>query len=417
MPMPDVPRVILLLYPSAGYDRGVLQGIRRYARAHGPWIFYLAGEEPGLPLPEMETVSSAEIKAIDMGKGRRRMYLPHLRQWGATGIIGRLQTPEIAKMALRSGVPVIAMDLSDEQLAGGLSLAHVSELRPDSHKAGRMAAEHLLERGFRHFGFCGYANRTWSERRRQGFCQRLEEAGFQCDVYRPPKQKTPLPWRRERNSLATWLDSLPRPVGIMTCNDVRGLQVLETCTLQKLVVPDDVAVVGADDDQLLCELSSPSLSSVALNLERGGYQAAELLDGLMSRRNKNMQRIEVEPLWVACRQSTDVVAVEDQEVAAALRFIRQNAFGPIGVNDVVAKVALSRRALELRFEHGLGRSIRTEIQRVRLARTKQLLLETDMSAAKISDAVGFSSLSYLCKVFHRETGETLAHYRRHNRPS
>ena len=121
--------------------------------------------------------------------------------------------------------------------------------------------------------------------------------------------------------------------------------------------------------------------------------------------------------WVVARQSTDVVAVEDQEVAAALRFIRQNADGPIGVNDVVAQVALSRRTLEIRFEHSLGRSIRSEIQRVRLARTKQLLLETDMSAAKISDAVGFSSLSYLCKVFHREMGETLAQYRRHNRPS
>jgi LacI family transcriptional regulator len=415
--MADVPRVILLLYPNAGYDRGILQGIRRYARAHGPWIFYLAGEEPGLPLPEMETVSSTQIKAIDIGKGRRRMYVPNLRQWGATGIIGRLQTPELSKMAIQSGVPAIAMDLSDEQLAGGLSLSKMSELRPDSHKAGRMAAEHLLERGFRHFGYCGYSNRTWSERRRQGFCERLEEAGFSCHVYQPPRQKTPLAWQRERKTLTAWVDSLPKPIGIMTCNDVRGLQVLETCTLGKIPVPDEVAVVGADDDQLLCELSSPSLSSVALNLEQGGYQAAALLDKLMSSRNAKPQRIEVEPLWVVSRQSTDIVAVEDQEVAAALRFIRQNADKPIGVNDIVAKVALSRRALEIRFEHALGRSIRSEVQRVRLARTKQLLLETDMSAAKIGDVVGFSSLSYLSKVFHRETGQTLAQYRRRNRPS
>lgn len=417
MPMADVPRVILLLYPNAGYDRGILQGIRRYARAHGPWIFYLAGEEPGLSVPEMETFSNTRIKAIDVGKGRHRMYVPNLRQWGATGIIGRLQTPEITTMAMKSGVPIIAMDLSDEQLSGGSVLAKVPELRPDSHKGGRIAAEHLLDRGFRHFGYCGYGNRTWSERRRQGFCQRLEEAGFSCNVYKPPKQKTPLPWQQERRAITAWLGSLPKPVGIMTCNDVRGFLVLETCTLHKIPVPDEVAVVGADDDQLLCELSSPSLSSVAWNIERGGYQAAELLDKLMSGRTKTPQRIEVEPLWVVSRQSTDVVAVDDQEVAAALRFIRQKSNESIGVNDVVAQVALSRRALEIRFEHSLGRSIRSEIQRVRLARTKQLLVETDMSAAKISNAVGFSSLSYLCKVFHREIGETLAHYRRHNRPS
>jgi LacI family transcriptional regulator len=167
----------------------------------------------------------------------------------------------------------------------------------------------------------------------------------------------------------------------------------------------------------LCELSNPSLSSVELNVEQGGYQAAELLDRLMSRRNIRPQRIEVEPLWVVPRRSTDVVAVEDQEVAAALRFIRRNAKGPIGVRDVVAQVALSRRALEIRFERSLGRSIRSEIQRARLAWAKRLLLETDMSVAKISDAVGFNSLSYLSKVFHREMGETLAQYRRHNRPS
>jgi LacI family transcriptional regulator len=417
MPMNDVPRVILLLYPHAGYDRGLLQGMTRYARLHGPWIFYLASEEPGSPLPGVEAFSSAPIKVISAGKGHRRMHVPDLRKWGATGIIGRLQTPKITKMALGSGLPVIAMDLSDEQLVGGRPLARLSELRPDSYKAGCMAAEHLLERGFRHFGYCGYAARTWSERRRQGFCERLTESGFQAHVYQPPKRRTLLPWQRERTLVMDWLRSLPKPVGIMTCNDVRGRQVLEASTLGKMPVPDEVAVVGVDDDQLLCELSYPSLSSVVLNAEHGGYLAAELLDKLMSRRKIAPQRIEVEPLWVVARQSTDVVAVEDQEVATALRFIRQNARGPIGVEDVVAQVALSRRTLEIRFERSLGRSIRTEIQQVRLTWAKKLLLETDMSVAKISDIVGFNNFNYLSRVFHREMGETLAQYRRRHRPA
>jgi LacI family transcriptional regulator len=184
-----------------------------------------------------------------------------------------------------------------------------------------------------------------------------------------------------------------------------------------MVVPDEVSVVGVDDDQILCELSNPSLSSVVLSAEQGGYRAAELLDQQMKNPKLGAQCLEVEPLWVVSRQSTDVVAVEDQEVAAALRYIRQNARQPIGVKDVVSQVALSRRALEIRFERSLGRSIRTEIQRVRLVWVKQLLVETEMSVEKISNLVGFSSLSYLSKVFRRETDETLAQYRVRNRPS
>ena len=189
---------MLLLYPHAEYDRGVLQGIARYARIYGPWIFYLAGEEVGLPLPEEEAISGGPITTVPAGDGHRRVRLPDLKRWNATGFIGRLQTREIAETALGAGVPVIAMDLSDAQLADDVSLAKVSEIRPDSQQAGRMAAEHLIERGFRNFGYCGYAGRTWSQHRQEGFCQRLAEAGFTCHVYGPPKQrsKTSMLWPR-----------------------------------------------------------------------------------------------------------------------------------------------------------------------------------------------------------------------------
>jgi len=414
--MADCPRVVLLLYPNAEYDRCVLQGIARYARIHGPWIFCLPGKEAGLPLPDDEAISGEPIKKGRVGKGRR-VRLPDLRRWGATGFIGRLQTPATTEMALAAGVPVIAMDLSDEQLTGGLLPARVSEIRPDSHLAGRMAAEHLLERGFRNFGYCGYAGRTWSERRRQGFCRRLEEAGFSCHVYQPAKRQlaTSLPWQQECGSVVDWLRGLPKPLGIMACNDVRGRQVLEASTLGDMSVPYEVAIVGADDDQLLCDLSNPSLSSVAFNVRQAGYRAAELLDGLMSRRLKRPQRIDVEPLWVVPRQSTDAIAVDDAEVAMALRYVRENARRPIGVRDVVKQLAISRRALEIRFQGTLGRSIREEIERVRLDWTKQLLLETDLPVSKIADHTGFRCPSYLSKVFHRMTGVTLAQYRRDHR--
>jgi len=413
--MADMPRIVLLLSHNAGYDRGILQGMVRYCRIHGPWNLYLAGVEPGLPLPELETFSSGPIHSGGARKGKPPVHLPDLRRWETRGIVGRLQNRQVAKWALAAGVPVIAMDLSEAQLAGELPPTRVSEIRSDSHEAGRLAAEHLLERGFCRFGYCGYAGRAWSERAREGFLERIERAGFSCDVYESPKRERPILWQQERSLATAWLRSLPKPAGVMSCNDIRGRQLLEASALGGMSVPDEVAVVGVDDDQLLCELSNPPLSSVVFNAEHGGYQAAELLDALMSRRETRQQRIDVKPLWVLARQSTDVLAVDDPEVAAAVRYIRDNLQSPIGVRNVVAHVTLSRRALELRFEQVLGRSIRAEIERVRLAWVKRLLVETGLSIAKIAALAGFSGHSYLSEVFHREVGETPAEYRHKRR--
>jgi LacI family transcriptional regulator len=414
--MADVPQVVLLMSSNAGYDRGILQGIVRYTHEHGPWHLYLAGVEPDLPLPEGEAFCGVPTKKVSVNAGLQPLSLPDLRQWHLSGIIGRFPSNRVAKMALGVGVPVIAVDLSEEQLAGHLPLKQVSEIRSDSHKAGRMAAEHLLERGLRSFGYCGYAGRTWSERSREGFCARIQEAGFVCDVYSAAKRNRPIFWRQERPLVMQWLRNLSKPTGVMCCNDIRGRQVLEACALSEIPVPEEMAVVGVDDDQLLCELSHPTLSSVVLNAERGGYEAAGLLDDLMSGRKRKPQRIDVEPLWILARQSTDVVAVDDPKVAQAVRYIHAHFRTPIGVQDVVEKVGLSRRALELRFERFLGRSIRVEIQRARLNWAKRLLVETNLSVAKIADCTGFNGPNYLTKVFHREAGETPDQYRQRHRP-
>lgn len=198
----------------------------------------------------------------------------------------------------------------------------------------------------------------------------------------------------------------------MACNDIRGRQVIEASFHAGLCVPDDVAVVGVDEDHLLCELANPTLSSVTLNLHRAGYLAAELLEGLSCRRIRQPQCIMADAMWVVPRRSTDVLAIEDRHVAAAAKFILENFRQPISVGDIVSKARISRRGLEIRFQNSLGRSIRQEIQRARLAWSKRLLTETNLSAEKIAELSGFSSLSYLCSVFQRELGTTLANYRR-----
>jgi LacI family transcriptional regulator len=365
----------------------------------------------------MESVTNQAAAGLRQPKSRRTTSPLDLRALRATGVIGRLYPPHVADAVLDSGLPVVAMDLTEDQLSENSPLRRLSEIRPDAQKAGGMAAEHLLDRGFRRFGFCGYPQENWSRWREEGFRWKLQEAGYEYQTYEPPRGKPHPAWNQEQPAVTAWLQSLPKPVGVMATNDVRGRQVIEACAVGEIHVPDDIAVIGADDDHVLSALCNPPLTSVALNAEQGGYRAAELLHRMMGGQVKEKQLLLVEPLWVVARPSTNVIAIDDREVASAIMYIRKNAKLAIGVKDVARHSAMSRRALEIRFHRSLSRSVREEIQRVRLGWVKQMLVETDLSIAKIADCTGFNSPTYLSGVFRREAGTTLTAYRRANRPS
>jgi LacI family transcriptional regulator len=382
-----IPKVALLIETSRGFGRDLLRGIVRYARLHGPWGFYIT-------------------------PGDFEQALPRMRQWGGTGIIARIETPRVAAAILAAGLPTVALDLSEEQLRAGHPFSRFSEVASDSHRAAQMAAEHLLDRKLRHFAFVGIPDRVWSNRRETGFCRRIDGAGFSTHVYRAAARSRDRTWECEQPILARWLAALPRPVGVMACNDDRGREVLEACRAAGVRVPEEVAVVGVDNDELLCELAYVPLSSVAMNAERGGYEAAQLLDKLMRGRLRKPQRLVVDPVHVVARRSTDIVAIDDVEAAAALQFIQEQAGRPIRTKDIVDHVHLSRRALELRFRRALGRTIHDELQRARLDRTRRLLLESDLPMPKVAEAAGYSTASYMGQVFHKAMGMTPAQYRR-----
>lgn len=382
-----IPKVALLVETSLGYGRAFLRGVVRYARLHGPWAFYIT-------------------------PGDLRQVLPKMEEWGGTGIIARIETPQAAKAILDSGLPVIALDLNQKQLAPDNPLSRLPEVSPDSQMAGRMAADHLLQRGFRQFAFVGaWGDPPWSTRREEGFGQRLDEAGLPLHVFPLPSGPQNRRWGREQAILGDWLRQLPKPLGVLACDDDRGRQVLEACRAASLQVPEDVAVLGVDNDELLCELSDPPLSSVSLNAEQAGYEAAAMLDHLMAGGTCEERRILVEPTHVVARRSTDVLAMDDREVARALRFIHDNSVRPIGVADVVRHVHCSRRTLELRFHQTLGRSVNHEIQQSRLERAKRLLAETNLPVARVAIAAGFSSSNYLIRLFHRRVGLSPTAYR------
>ena len=379
--MRRIPKVILLIETSRAYGRGLLRGITKYSRLHGPWVFY---SEPG---------------------GLEKA-LPHLREWGANGIIMRdsRKGDEVTTM----GVPVIVSVHLKEHIMG------TPYIDTNGVRIGRMAAEHLLNRGFRQFAYCGFDELHWSRERCENFSNKLVEAGFKVHIYKQAHSKIKRSWENEQTIIADWLKSLPKPVGLMACNDDRGRQLTEACKIAGLKVPEQVAIIGVDNDELVCELSDPPLSSVALNVERGGYEAAELLDKLMAGEKIANQDIIVQPTHVVTRQSTDILAIEDSDVAEAMRFIRQHAREPIQVSEVADAVALSRRALQQRFRRILGRTVHEEIRHTRIEQVARMLAVTNLSVSQIAQALGYIGVEKLSRSFQREMGVSPLAYRKHH---
>ncbi len=384
--MRDIPKVALLVETARGVGRNLLRGIARYSRLHGPWTFHIT-------------------------PGDYKQLVPKIRQWGGTGIIARIPDERAARAILRAGVPTIALGLTDTQMRPHNPLSQLSEISSDPIEVSRLAADHLLDRRFSHFAYVGVEDRGWARRRERAFRNYLQERGFEPHVYRQPRRLRDRVWEREQAYLAQWISRLPTPIGLFACDDDRGREVLEACTLAGLRVPFDVAVVAVDNDEVFCDLSDPPLSSVALNSEAAGYRAAELLDGMMLGRIRRPQRIAIDALEVVTRRSTDFLALDDEEIAAALQFIRRKNGRDITVDRVVEEVAVSRRSLEKRFRAAVGRTILEEIHLVRLDRAKRLLIETPYPVSKIAHIAGFGTTAYFIQFFLKRVGKTPRRYR------
>jgi LacI family transcriptional regulator len=378
---PTPPRVALLIETSNAYGRGLLAGIADYVQAHGPWSIYL---------PEA---------------GRADAAAHRLRGWRGDGLLVRAESHAVARAAARCGSPVV--DLS----ASGL-LADVPAVHSDVRAEAALGFHHLWERGFRHLGFCGVRGYPWVRWQQQQFSQLADAAGVQVSVYVRPLRLTQAgAWAKDRAALAAWLKRLPKPLGIFACYDVRGQQVLDACQSIGLRIPDDVAVIGVDDDAVRCSLSNPPLSSVAPDTRRIGHLAAELLARRMAGQRVDPGMRFVPPLGVSSRRSTDAWAVPDPDVAAALRFIRDHSTEPITVQALLDRVPLSRRSLETRFLRLVGRTPHAEILRCRVERAKSLLATTDLPIKAIARLTGAGTPEYLSVLFRRATGTTPSAYR------
>ncbi len=380
-------RVALLIESSRAYGRGLLLGVSKYVREHEAWAI------------SFEEWSWTQVPAS-------------LANWEGDGIIARIETRALADAIIRLGVPTV-------DLRGSVPGLNVPLIDTDDQAVACLAAEHLQERGFRHYAFCGFVGANYSDKRSCWFRERVGQLGGDCHIYASPqKARTAGTIELEKRGmlfeedLVRWLSDLPKPVGIMACNDIRGQQVIKACRQLGLLVPDEVAVMGVDNDEVLCELSDPPLTSVVPNTLRIGYEGAALLDQMMQGKRPPAEPQFIPPVEVATRRSTDVLAIPDRAVSAALRFIREHACEGIQVPDLVRVAALSRTVLERRFASLVGRSPKAEILRVQLARSRQLLSETDLSLAVIAERCGFNHPEYFNTIFRQKLGITPGHYRR-----
>ena len=267
-----------------------------------------------------------------------------------------------------------------------------------------------MERGFRHFAYFGFPVFEWSVRRQESFTAHVVAAGHQIHEGLPARRVSwshqQASWEDEIEGVAQWVKKLPKPLGIMAGNDIRGIQMLDACRRAGVAVPEEVAVVGVDNEELVCLLAYPPLSSVIPDAFRVGYESAGLLDRMMKGETVTEMLRSIPPFSVATRQSSDVTAIANPCVANAMRFIREHACEGIGVDDVLEHLTVSRSVLQRLFRNELGQTILDAITAMRMQRVKQLLAETDLSLADIADRAGFSYVEYLSTSFRRQTGQS-----------
>lgn len=360
--------VALLIETSNAYCRGLLQGIRDYLREHQGWAIHLT----------------------ELGRGNAAPWFAH---WQGDGIIARIDTPALEAAVRRKGVPVV--NVSGAELA-----PEFPAVIADGAQLSQLAADHLLERGFRHFGFCGDCRFAWANDYSHHFVSALRRSGHACDVFdTQPEDATR--WRRERRKLTRWIASLRKPVGIMVCYDIRGQHVLDVCRQLGLSVPAEVAVIGQHNDELVCSFCDPPLSSVMPDARRAGFESAQLLDAMMHGRCRRARHLKIAPLGVVTRQSTDVIAIEDRRLAEAVRFMRTNACRGIGIPDILKQVRMSRTAFERKFRRQFGHAPYEEIMRIRCQRARELLSTTRLAVAELAERAGFSSGERLCVAFRQ----------------
>jgi len=378
-------KVILLTDFSEEYFKNLLRGITKYSKEHGPWIF--------CQMPSFYR----ETKGIEG-------ILNWAKEWGANGIIGQFYNDSNVSKIMKAGIPVIAQDFKER-------FTDIPNISGDYVAAGKMGAEYFLRKGFKHFAFYGFKDIVWSRERGEGFENALKQEGHEVHYFEHKKSRSRELWYYKPSSLSKWLKSLPKPIAIMTCDDNQGQHITQACRHSGIRIPEEVAVLGVDNDETICNLSDPPLSSISLDAEKGGYEAARLLHQMMKSKKKTFYDILVKPTQVITRHSTDIYATNDNHISSTLRYIHQNIDSNLKVEQILKQVPLSRRSLEKRFQEITGYPVYKYIYNLRVEKFAQRLLETDKTVFEIAIEIGLDDGKNISRSFKKVKGCTPQEYR------
>lgn len=379
-------KIILMIDFAEEYSKELLKGIARYSKEHGPWVFCR------MPLFQRETKGMEGI-------------LEWALEWGADGIIGQFYNDPRVASFIEAGIPIIAQDFKER-------FTEIPNITGDHKEAGKMGAEYFLKKGFKHFAFYGFKNIVWSRERAEGYEERIKKAGYKVHYFENEISDSDNIWYYRPSALSQWLKSLPKPVALMACDDNQGQHITEACRHSGISIPQEVAVLGVDNDEMVCEFSDPPLSSIGQDAENGGYQAARLLEQMIREGTGGFYDIVVKPTQIFTRQSSDIYATHDEHISDVLKFIHQNLEKPIQVNDVVKQVPLSRRTLEKRFQEITGFPVYKYIFNLRMEKLSARLLETDLNVFEIAMELGMNDTKNLSRQFKQMKGCTPSEYRK-----
>ena len=383
-----VPRVGLLVETQVGPGRDILRGIARYVRESGPWALHL------------------EARPQIFQEGWEPKWM---NKWKGQGIIARFDTRSMLAAVKRLDVP--AVDVLGDMKDRPFPVVHVDDVA-----VARMGAEHLLERGFRNFGFVAHRNERWSDNRMAAFSRLVGEHGYKCAVLEADDlQELPEAWDQFIENAAAWIQAQPKPLGLMLSNDTVGPMITQACRQAGIAVPEEVAIVGVDNDEPICAICDPPLTSVDANHEEVGYLAAALLDRMMQGEAPPSEPVLLKPRSVVVRQSSAVSAIEDPIVSLAMSMIREHACNGLQARDVADRSPVSRSVLQRRFRAVLGRSVHEEIVRVQLRKAEELLRDTELALRTVAEKAGFKHQEYMGTVFKSRLNMTPGQYRKRYR--
>lgn len=370
-------KVILLLDLSSEFDRKLLRGIMRYSQEHGPWQFY-----------RMPAYFSRYAHV-------EQLILEWARKWEADGIIGKWNSPQTPLLQCL-GIPVIRQNYQTRSEV-------YSRITGDYIGAGRMAAQFFQRRHFRHYAYFGLKDVIWSMERRQGFAEELGQ-----DIYAFEAADDDV---QSNQGIARWLHELPKPAAIFCCDDAHAFILSETCKLEGIPVPEDVALLGVDNDEFYCSIADPPISSIALNEEQGGYRLAGLMHRQILEGTKEPFTVTIPPRCIIERTSTDRHNIQDPYVAAVVRYIADHYREELNAELIAAQVPLSKRSVELRFKKTMGTSIYQYLTQQRIEHFTRLLVTTDRGMLDMAMEAGFKDAGNIARIFHKYKGCSPKEYR------